>query len=62
LPVRRKEIRNVVKDIKAHNPNAVYTIEDVRAVSSGDVPMRGYQTASGRKPLQRIFFYRRKSK
>lgn len=62
MPVRRKHIENVINDIKAHNPNAVYTIEDVRAVSSGDVPLRGYQTKAGRKPLKRAFFYRRKSK
>lgn len=32
--IKRKEIKNVVRVIKRHNPRAVYTVEDVRFISS----------------------------
>jgi len=33
MPLKRKEIREVVEKVKAFNPHAFYTVEDVRAVS-----------------------------
>ncbi|MBN1540080.1 MAG: DUF2179 domain-containing protein [Candidatus Thermoplasmatota archaeon] len=33
MPLKRKEVREVVSKVKAFNPNAFYTIEDVRSVS-----------------------------
>jgi uncharacterized protein YebE (UPF0316 family) len=33
MPLKRKEVREVVEKVKHFNPHAFYTIEDVRAVS-----------------------------
>jgi hypothetical protein len=33
MPLKRKEVREVVSMVKKFNPQAFYTIEDVRAVS-----------------------------
>ncbi|MGA1794063.1 MAG: DUF2179 domain-containing protein [Thermoplasmatota archaeon] len=33
MPLKRKEVREVVAKVKAFNPHAFYTVEDVRAVS-----------------------------
>jgi hypothetical protein len=33
MPLKRKEIKEVVSMVKKFNPHAFYTIEDVRAVS-----------------------------
>ncbi|MGA1872601.1 MAG: DUF2179 domain-containing protein [Thermoplasmatota archaeon] len=33
MPLKRKEVREVVSRVKAFNPHAFYTVEDVRAVS-----------------------------
>lgn len=33
MPLKRKEVREVVSKVKAFNPHAFYTIEDVRSVS-----------------------------
>ncbi len=34
LPLKRKDVPEVVKDIKRYNPKAFYTLEDVRSISS----------------------------
>ncbi|MCD6181642.1 MAG: DUF2179 domain-containing protein [Candidatus Cloacimonetes bacterium] len=62
LPVLRKDIPSVIAKVEAHNPNAVYTIEDVRAVSQSALPKRGYHAKDGRPRQRKIFFYRRKGK
>lgn len=33
MPLKRKEVRDVVSKVKSFNPNAFYTIEDVRSMS-----------------------------
>ena len=38
LVVKRKDIRSVIKMIHQYNPNAFYTIADVRSAKGGDIP------------------------
>jgi uncharacterized protein YebE (UPF0316 family) len=62
LPVRRKDISNVIDIVKIYNPNAYYTIEDVRHLSYGKIPGGGYHTSYFDKPWNRLFRYKRKGK
>ena len=39
MPLRRKDVPKIVENIKQHNPNAFYTLEDARYVSANVVPM-----------------------
>jgi uncharacterized membrane-anchored protein YitT (DUF2179 family) len=36
--ISRKKLPDVIKLIKHHNPNAFYTIEDLRFVKEGTIP------------------------
>ena len=36
--IKRKDLPNIITQVKTYNPQAVYTVEDVRAVSEGTVP------------------------
>ena len=38
--IKRTELPNVVEQIKEYNPNAFYSIEDVRFVSHGVIPVK----------------------
>jgi uncharacterized protein YebE (UPF0316 family) len=40
LPIRRKELPLVIEVIQKYNPNALYTIEDVRMVSGTALPVQ----------------------
>jgi uncharacterized protein YebE (UPF0316 family) len=39
MPLRRKDVHTIVQNIKGHNPNAFYTLEDARYVSAEVMPM-----------------------
>ncbi|MDD3052632.1 MAG: DUF2179 domain-containing protein [Candidatus Cloacimonetes bacterium] len=39
MPVRRKEISTILALIEENNPNALYTIEDVRSISKRSLPV-----------------------
>jgi len=63
LPVKRKEIKNVIAAIKKYNENALYTFEDVRALSEGAIPKKERHRVFPRlKAYPRLFRYKRKSK
>lgn len=36
--IKRKDLPNIIEQVKTYNPQAVYTVEDVRAVSDGSLP------------------------
>ncbi|MBC8415165.1 MAG: DUF2179 domain-containing protein [Candidatus Cloacimonetes bacterium] len=62
LPIRRKDINSVIKEVKKHNPNALYTIEDVRVVSKGAIPYSMFENKNRSLFWHRLFRYRRKGK
>ncbi len=62
LPARRKDIRNIISTVKQYNPNAFYTIEDVRQLSQGALPDISYNSRHWFSPWHRLFRYRRKTK
>ena len=61
FPVRRKEVKSIIAMIKVFNPNAIYTISDVRMISRGALP---YTSESGlsQKISRRLFRFKRKGK
>lgn len=62
LPVRRKDINSVIDTVKMHNPNAFYTIEDVRQLSHGALPASSYNSKIWNTPHNRLFKFKRKGK
>ncbi|MFO7896757.1 MAG: DUF2179 domain-containing protein [Candidatus Cloacimonadales bacterium] len=62
LPVRRKHINSVIDTVKMHNPNAFYTIEDVRQLSYGALPASFYDSNIWNTPHNRLFKFKRKGK
>jgi len=56
LVVKRKDIATVIRMVQAYNPNAFYTIADVRSAKGGDIPHLY------RKPEKRKFGLFRKEK
>ena len=58
LPVRRKEVEGLIDQVKKFNPTAMYTIEDVRDLSTGALPPMSNRRGFGIRP----FRYMRKSK
>lgn len=56
LVVKRKDIRSVIKMVHQYNPNAFYTIADVRSAKGGDIPHLY------RKPRKRLIGRVRKGK
>ena len=63
LPVKRKDIRNVIAAIKKYNENALYTFEDVRALSEWAIPKKErYQMFPKLKAYPRLFKFKRKGK
>lgn len=62
LPVRRKDINKIIETIKIYNPNAYYTIEDVRHLSYGTLPTISYESKTWNKHWNRLFRYKRKGK
>jgi uncharacterized protein YebE (UPF0316 family) len=56
LVVKRKDINRVIEMIHLHNPNAFYTIADVRSAKGGNIPQ------IPRKPRRGLFRYHRKGK
>lgn len=40
MVIKRQDLRQVIDNIKRFNPNAFYSIEDVRSISQGIFPMR----------------------
>lgn len=44
--IKRSSIKKVVSTIKHYNPLAVYSIEDVRSVSDGNLPIKGNRGAT----------------
>ena len=62
LPARRKDIPQIIETVKIYNPNAVYTIEDLRHLSLGALPELRMHSVSMNKPWIRAIFSRRKGK
>lgn len=62
LPARRKEIKQIIETVKLYNPNAFYTIEDVRQLSRGALPSPAYESTTWNKSWNSLFRYMRKSK
>jgi len=62
LPVRRKEIKNAVDMVKVFNPNAIYTISDVRTVSKGAIPIFNRSPIFHITHSKRLFRFKRKGK
>ena len=62
LPARRKDINRIIETVKIYNPNALYTIEDVRHLSYGSLPSATYESKNWSKSWNRLFRYKRKSK
>ncbi|HHI87728.1 MAG: hypothetical protein B1H05_02400 [Candidatus Cloacimonas sp. 4484_140] len=63
LPVKRKDIRNVIAAIKKYNENALYTFEDVRALSEWAIPKKERRRMFPKlKAYPRLFRFKRKSK
>ncbi len=63
LPVKRKEIKNVIAAIKKYNENALYTFEDVRALSEWAIPKKErHQMFPKLKAYPRLFKFKRKGK
>jgi len=61
LPAKRKDIEKIISTIKIYNPNALYTIEDVRHLSYGALPVSSSNTKMP-KPWNRMFRFKRKAK
>ncbi len=63
LPVKRKDIRSVIAAIKKYNENALYTFEDVRALSEWAIPRKEKHPFLPKfKAYSRLFRFKRKSK
>jgi len=62
LPARRKEISEIIETVKIFNPQALYTIEDVRHLSTGALPFKSYNSKIWNKPWNRLFRFKRKAK
>ena len=63
LPVKRKEIKNVIAAIKKYNENALYTFEDVRALSEWAIPKKErHRVFPKLKAYPRLFRFKRKGK
>jgi len=63
LPVKRKDIRSVITAIKKYNENALYTFEDVRALSEWAIPKKERHLVFPKlKAYPRLFRFKRKSK
>ncbi|MCF7794632.1 MAG: DUF2179 domain-containing protein [Candidatus Cloacimonetes bacterium] len=62
LPVRRKNIDYIIETVKKYNPNAFYTIEDVRYLSFGTLPSIAYRPSLRNKSWNKLFRYKRKGK
>ncbi|MDO9577474.1 MAG: DUF2179 domain-containing protein [Candidatus Cloacimonadales bacterium] len=62
LPARRKDIKQIIDTVKIYNPNAFYTIEDLRHLSRGALPDISYESTNWNKSWNWLFGYRRKSK
>jgi uncharacterized protein YebE (UPF0316 family) len=52
MPMKRKEVKDVISNVKKYNPHAFYTIEDVRSISGStfkndDIPQKRHQIRMG---------------
>ncbi len=61
LPVRRKNVKEIIAMIKVFNPDAIYTMSDVRMISKGVLPFTGKLEILNR-PHHRLFRFKRKGK
>lgn len=62
LPTRRKEIPHLINIVHKYNPNALYTIEDMRGVSSDSLPYLPFQGKRRKTVFNRLFRFKRKGK
>ncbi len=62
LPTRRKEIPKLINIVQAYNPNALYTIEDMRSVSMWSIPGTQLNTNRRDRPYWRLYRFKRKGK
>jgi len=62
LPARRKEVPALIDIVKEYNPNALYTIEDMRMVSMWSLPGTPLNTSRKRKAYWRSNRFKRKGK
>ncbi|MBN2017861.1 MAG: DUF2179 domain-containing protein [Candidatus Cloacimonetes bacterium] len=63
IPIKRKDIRSVIEAIRKYNENALYTFEDVRAISEWAIPGRKKRhLVPSFKAYPHLFKFKRKSK
>ena len=62
LPTRRKEIPKLINIVQAYNPNALYTIEDMRSVSMWSIPGTQLNTNRRDRTYWRLYRFKRKGK
>jgi uncharacterized protein YebE (UPF0316 family) len=53
MPLRRRDVGGIVRNVRRHNPRAAYTIEDLRSVSGQFRPENG-----GGIPRRRRYYNR----
>ncbi|OKY77788.1 MAG: putative membrane protein [Candidatus Methanohalarchaeum thermophilum] len=58
IPVKRKELSNVLKIIRNHDPEAIYTIQDIKALSKEALPSKPIT----KKNKTKVFDHKRKGK
>ena len=51
--VKRKKLQNVINIINTYNPNAFYTVEEIKSVNEGVMPVESRQTVFGRLTTSR---------
>jgi len=62
LPTLRKDIKKVIDTVKRYNPNALYTVEDVRELSTWAVTPDNYDSHNWYKLGHKFFIDKRKAK
>lgn len=62
LPTRRKEIPKLVKIVNQFNPNAIFTIEDMRGVSEDTLPNLPFARKRKKSIFNRLYRFKRKGK
>ena len=63
MPIKRKDIKAVIEAIRKYNENALYTFEDVRAISEWAIPgKKRHHFLPKLKAYPKLFKFKRKSK
>ncbi|OGU93902.1 MAG: hypothetical protein A2475_03085 [Ignavibacteria bacterium RIFOXYC2_FULL_35_21] len=59
IVIKRQNLYELIDNIKNYNPNAFYTVEDVRIVSEGYFPKRNFGWYNHYLPLKKMFVSRK---